>query len=257
MPAKRREPGRSSLRSFDIVEVIARSAEPVTLDHIASATGIPKSTAHRLINALVDAGVLLREARPKSYSAGTRLSAMVVESMSKSTFRDERRAILKELVDQIGETCNFTTLDGTELVYVDRVEAGWPLGLTLQPGSKVPIHCTASGKMFLSRLPARLRRRVLYGSPLQRFAPKTITDPARLEKELLRIRKTRVSTDDEGFLAGLIAVAVPVLGRDRRIIATVSVHAPTARMSLKRALEHVNLLRRAAGDLGRIYRQFK
>jgi IclR family transcriptional regulator, acetate operon repressor len=257
MSVKRREPLRSSLRSFEIAEAVVQSATPVTLDHIAHATGIPKSTAHRLIKLMAGARVLLREAGPKRYSAGARLSAMVVGIMSKSTLRDERRAILKGLVDQIGETCNFTTLDGTELIYVDRVEASWPLGLTLQPGSKVPIHCTASGKVFLSQIPARLRRRILYGAPLQRFTSKTITDPAQLEKELIRIRKTRVSTDDEGFLAGLIAVAVPVFGRDRRVIATVSVHAPTARMSLTRALKHVNLLRRAAGDLGRIYRQFE
>jgi DNA-binding IclR family transcriptional regulator len=74
---------------------------------------------------------------------------------------------------------------------------------------------------------------------------------------LVKIRKTKISTDDEGYLAGLISVAVPVLGANRRMIATVAVHAPTARMSLSRALAHVGLLKRAASDLGRIYRQFK
>ena len=69
--------------------------------------------------------------------------------------------------------------------------------------------------------------------------------------------KSKVSTDDEGYLAGLISVAVPVLGRNRRMIGTVAVHAPSARLSLKKALEHVGLLKAAAGDLGRIYRQFK
>ena len=98
---------------------------------------------------------------------------------------------------------------------------------------------------------------MLYGAPIKRYTGKTITDPARLEAELARIRKTKISTDDEGYLAGLISVAVPVLGRNRRMIATVAVHAPTARMSLKQALGHVGLLKRAASDLGRIYRHFK
>ena len=256
MPAKHRARGRSSLRSFEIAEAVADSPKPVTLDYIARTTGIPKSTVHRLIKVMVDANVLLREAGPKSYSSGARLSSMIVGVMGRSTLQDKRRVILKWLVDQIGETCNFTTMASTDLLYVDRVEAEWPLNLTLQPGSKIPIHCTASGKMFLSRIPARLRRRILYGAPLERFTPKTVTDPMQLEKELARIRKTKISTDDEGFLAGLIAVAVPVYGRDRRIIATVSVHAPTARMSLARAVEHVPLLKRAAADLGRIYRQY-
>lgn len=252
MPAAPHPP---RLRSFDVAELVAASAEPVSLDRISSATGIPKPTAHRLVSAMVDAGILLREPGAKRYSAGGRLSAIAIGIMNHSAFAGERRAILKALVDKIGETCNFTARDGTDVIYVDRVEADWPLRVHLQPGSRVPIHATASGKLFLSSFPAPLRRRMLYGAPLQRFTRKTITDPHRLEIELARIRKSKIATDDEGFLAGLIAVAVPVRGRNRRMIATLAVHAPTARMSLKRALEQIPLLRQAASDLGRIYQR--
>jgi DNA-binding IclR family transcriptional regulator len=247
----------NSLRGIAIAEVVALAAEPVSLYTIAVATGIPKPTLHRFINALVDSRMLLREAHGKAYSAGERLSAIAAGVMSHSSLHSERRSILRTLVDQIGETCNFTTIDVHDVVYVDRVEAAWPLRVHLQPGSHVPIHCTSSGKLFLAHMTARKRRRLLYGAALKRFTGKTITDPARLDAELMRIRKTKISTDDEGYLAGLISVAVPVLGRNRRIIGTVSVHAPTARLSLKRALDHVGLLRRAASDLGKIYRQFK
>jgi len=247
----------SSLRVFEIAQLVASSSQPVSLDYISRATDIPKPTAYRLINALVQGGFLLREARPKCYSAGDRLSALAVTVMSNSTLRGERRAILKTLVDQIGETCNFTTLVGTDLLFVDRVEAEWPLRVHLKPGSQVPIHATASGKLFLSQVPARVRRRVLHGAPLERLTAKTVTDPTVLEAELARIRKSKVATDDEGFLAGLIAVAVPVLGRNRSMIGTVAVNAPSARMNLSQALEHVPLLRRAASDLSRIYKRFQ
>jgi IclR family transcriptional regulator, acetate operon repressor len=246
-----------SLRSFRITEVVALASEPVSLDTIATATGIPKPTVHRFMKAFVESGVLLREPHGKAYSIGERLWAMASGAMGHSSLRNERRSILRTLVDQIGETCNFTTLDVHDVVYVDRVEASWPLQMHLLPGSRVPIHCTSSGKLFLANMPARKRRRLLYGASLKRFTGKTITDPARLEAELRRIRKTKISTDDEGYLAGLISVAVPVRGRNRRLIGAVAVHAPTARLSLKRAIAHVGLLRRAASDLGRIYRQFR
>jgi len=97
------------------------------------------------------------------------------------------------------------------------------------------------------------RERILSRVPLKRYTPKTVTDRARLELELARIRKTKVATDDEGFLAGLISVAVPVLDGRGQMIATVAVHAPSARLSLRRALEHVGLLRWAANELGRLY----
>lgn len=245
-----------SLRSFQIAEFVALASGPVSLSDIAAGTGVPKPSLHRLVNSLTEAGVLLREPHDKAYSAGMRLTAIAAGVMSHSTLRDERRSILRGLVDRIGETCNFTTLDGNEVVYVDRVEAAWPLRLHLQPGSRVPIHCTSSGKMFLAHMNARRRRQLLYNAPVKRFTSKTITDPERLEAELRRIRKTKVSTDDEGYLAGLISVAVPVLGRNRRIIGCVAVHAPNARMSLRKALDQVSLLRRAASDLGRIYKQF-
>lgn len=246
-----------SARSLGVVETVALAPGPASLDQIAAATGIPKPSLHRLIHGLVASGYLLREPRGKTYSAGERLAAMAVGIMSHSALRNARRAILNGLVEQIGETCNFTTLDGHQIVYVDRVEAAWPLRVHLQPGSHVPIHCTSSGKLFLAHMVPRQRERLLHGAPLKRFTSKTITDAARLELELKRIRKSKVATDDEGYLAGLISVAVPVLGLNRRMIGTVAVHAPTARMSLKQALEHVGLLKAAASELGRIYRQFK
>ena len=246
-----------SLRGFQVAEAVALAPEPLSLGAIAAVTGIPRPTVHRFIEALVACGVLVREAHGKAYSVGERLSALAVGVMGHSSLRNERRSILKTLVDQIGETCNFTTLDVDNVVYVDRVEAAWPLRVHLQPGSHVPIHCTSSGKLFLAHMPARKRRRLLYDTPIKRFTAKTITDPARLEAELRRIRKTKLSTDDEGYFAGLISVAVPVMGQNRRMIGAVAVHAPAARLSLKSALAQVGLLKRAAGDLGRIYRQFK
>lgn len=241
------------LRGLAIMEAVAQSATPLRLDQIAARSKIPRPTAHRLVRALVAAQVLLRETHAKTYSVGNRLSELALGALTNSSLRAARHVILKGLVEQIGETCNFTTLDGNEIVYIDRVEAGWPLRLHLQPGSRVPIHCTSSGKLFLSQMPALQRRRLIFGTPLKRYTAKTITDPKRLEAELKRIRKTRISTDDEGFLSGLISVAIPVYDAHKRMIATVAVHAPSARMSLKTALGHVPLLRRAATELGKIY----
>lgn len=242
-----------TLRNLLIAEVVAKRGGALNLESICQATGIPKGSAHRLVSTLVQAGFLVRDALPKTYSAGPRLAALGLDAQLHSSLRGERHAVLQALVDQIGETCNMTTLDGIDIVYIDRVESAWPLRMHLQPGSHVPIHCTSSGKLFLSQMRGSQRRRILARVPLKRYTPKTITDPARLEQELERIRKTKVATDDEGFLAGLISVAVPVSDGHGRMIATVAVHAPSARLSLRRALEHVPLLRWAAKELEQLY----
>jgi DNA-binding IclR family transcriptional regulator len=242
-----------TLRSFLIAEAVAGKAQPLKLEAICDATAIPKGSAHRLVNGLVQTGFLVRDAGSKTYSVGPRLSALGLSAQLHSSMRGERHAVLKTLVDQVGETCNMTTLDGAEIVYIDRVESAWPLRLHLQAGSRVPIHCTSSGKLFLSQMRASHRKRVLNRAPLKRYTSKTITDVARLESELARIRRSRVATDDEGFLAGLISVAVPVVDRRGEMIAAVAVHAPSARLSLREGLEHVGLLRWAADELARLY----
>jgi DNA-binding IclR family transcriptional regulator len=246
----------ATLRSFEIAEIVAFSSEPLSIEEIASLSKVPRSTLHRVIRVLVQARILMLEPGGKRYSAGERLMALTRSVSSHSALHNERRTVLQLLVNAIGETCNFTTLDGTDVVYVDRVESKWPLRLHLEPGSRVPLHCTSSGKLFLSHMPAEQRRRLLYQQPLTSYTAKTITDPDLLAKELTKIRRTNISTDDEGYLMGLISVAVPVFGKNRKVIGSMAVHAPRARLELDAALEYSDLLRRAASDLGRIYRQF-
>ena len=72
-----------------------------------------------------------------------------------------RHAVLRHLVDELGESCNITTLSGSEVVYLDRVETAAPLRFYLHPGSRVPVHCSASGKVFLAQMSAAQRRRLL------------------------------------------------------------------------------------------------
>jgi DNA-binding IclR family transcriptional regulator len=115
------------------------------------------------------------------------------------------------------------------------------------------MHCTSSGKLYLSRMTARQRRLFLNAGPLKRYTEKTITDPKSLEAELATIAKAEYATDDEGFLAGLISVAVPVRSRTGGVLGTVAVHAPGARLNLERAVSYVPLLVRAADTLAATY----
>jgi len=245
----------ASLRALDVIEAIAKSPLPLGLNTIIASTRMSKATAYRLLDELCEAGVLLREPKGAGFSTGPRLNAISLNLMSNGSFRATRHAILRTLVSQIGETCNFTTFHNGAVLYVDRVESEWPLRLHLQPGSVTPLFCTSSGKLYLSQMPALQRRRLLNAAPIPRFTSKTITDPRKLEAELQKIRRTRVSTDDEGYLAGLISLAVPVYGLNGSVMGTVAVHAPMARLSLERCMAFLPQVRRAATDLGEANRR--
>jgi IclR family transcriptional regulator, acetate operon repressor len=157
-----------------------------------------------------------------------------------------RHAVLSALVEAVGETCNFTTLDGSQVLYLDRVEARWPLRLTLDVGAHVPLHCTASGKLFLATLPGARREALLAQLALPAMTPHTLTDRDALAAECQAITERGYSADREEFIAGLVAVAVPVFDEQGAVRAALAVHAPSARMSLVQMVERLPALRDAA-----------
>ncbi|MBL8490695.1 MAG: IclR family transcriptional regulator [Rhodocyclaceae bacterium] len=243
------ESSSAALRALNLLEQVARADGPVAPADLMAATGLPKPTVHRILGVIEQAGMLVREPDGRRYLPGPRLAALALDVLSNTGIRGPRHAILQGLVAELGETCNLTMLDGGEVVYLDRVEAAWPLRLHFQRGSRVPAHCSASGKLLLSLLPARERKRLLDAMPMERFTDKTVTDREAFDAALKRIRRERVSTDDEEYLEGTVCVAVPVDDGDRRVPAALAVHAPSSRMGLSQALAHLPALRRAAAQL--------
>lgn len=235
----------ATLRAVSVLEALVAAERPAALAELTGMVRLPKPTLYRMLGMLESAGLVMREPGARRYAPGPRLAALGRNVMLNASLRSERRAILARLVEEIGETCNFTMLDGAEVVYVDRVETAWPLRMTLTSGSHVPLHCTASGKLLLALLPKASRDRLVRQLGLPRYTPNTITDPKRLGGELARIRAQRYSTDNEEFHAGLVCVAVPVVGK-KRACAALAVHAPASRMPLDRALSYLPVLRKAA-----------
>ena len=157
-----------------------------------------------------------------------------------------RHELLSQLVARLGETCNLTVLDGTRVRYLDRVETHWPLRIQLEAGSMVPIHATASGKLFLAHMPAARRAAILDSVELTACTANTLTTPEALAQECARIVREGHSCDREEFMRGMIAVAVPVRDAKGQCRATLAVHAPEARMPLAQALEGLPHLKETA-----------
>jgi DNA-binding IclR family transcriptional regulator len=165
-----------------------------------------------------------------------------------------RRRILERVVAELGETCNLTVLHGTEVAYLDRVEASLPLRVVFQKGSRVPVHCTASGKLFLAFLPAARRDRLLAATaPLVAYTPGTLTDTAALQAEFERIREQGYALDDEEFVSGLFCIAVPIINKVRReCMAALALQAPVMRVSRATAEERLPALFDAAEKISTI-----
>jgi IclR family acetate operon transcriptional repressor len=238
--------GATALKPFAFLEAVAQSQRALGVSELATLLNVPQPTAHRIVHMLESEGFLEREPGSRRYAPGARLVRLGFGVAAASARSAPRHAILEALSREIGETCNFGIRVGNHLMYLDRVEAAWPFGLRFEPGSRVPLHCTSMGKLFLSFVPPEPRRRLLTAAPLHHYTEHTITDPDLLEVEFGRIRSTEVSTDNQEFLAGVVCVAVPVKAPNGSVAAGLAVSAPLARMSLKRAMQCVPLLRAAA-----------
>lgn len=107
--------------------------------------------------------------------------------------------------------------------------------------------------LFLAHLPIRQRNRLINATPLQTFTHRTITDPDALATEFKTIKSEGVGFGDEEFMAGMVAVAVPVFNKDQEICFTIAVHAPAVRKPLEELRHYIPSLKRAATAMTKNY----
>ena len=242
-----------TLRLFALLEVIAQKDQLFSLQGLVEETGLPKPTLHRMLQQLETAGMLQRDGDGRHYSTGVRLRRLAEDLLLNNTVHGARHAVLRQLVEEVGESCNITALSGNEVLYLDRVETPAPLRFYLHPGSRVPAHCSASGKLFLSQMTPSQRRRLLEHVPLSKYTDRTITTLGGLETEIDRIRKNGYALDDEEFLPGLVCAAVLVPGANgARSNTAIAVQAPVMRLNNEKVIELLPAIQRAAEQLSRI-----
>ncbi|MGH8681939.1 MAG: IclR family transcriptional regulator [Burkholderiales bacterium] len=252
-PARRETNGAGAVpKALRVLEVVAERERPVSIAEIAAALDLPQPTAHRIVTALERLGFVGRELGRRRIIEGQRLLGLGLSVLRAGAGSGTRHAILAALARKTGESCNLGVMAGTNVVYVDRVESQWPLGLRFEPGSQVPPHCTAIGKLLLSELPEAALDALLANGALTRYTRTTITDVRRLKEALRRIRRQGYSTDNEEFMSGVVCIAAPVRGpRDGQVCAGLAISAAEARLTLAGVKRFLPDLREAARKLAR------
>jgi DNA-binding IclR family transcriptional regulator len=244
--------GSSSERSLRVLSTLADEGRPMSLSDLAHALELPKATVHRICTQLVEGGFVSRDVNERDFIVGPALRKLALDTLNHGTVRGLRHEVLADLVAEVGETCNFTTTDGAGVIYLDRVEAPWPWRLTLQVGAHVPLHCTASGKLFLAFMPRARRNQIIEHLGLARMTATTITSADALHAECNTIAAQGHSFDREEFIDGLMAAAVPVRDLKGDVRAALAIHAPIARLPLAKAQEQLPRLHAAAARMGRL-----
>jgi IclR family transcriptional regulator, acetate operon repressor len=241
-------------RSLAIIDTVLSCEAPLNAKRIGLALDLPKATVHRLLGSLEDKGLLAKDAVTGGYVAGPGLCDMAFKILHKAASSADRHAVLAGLAAHLGETCNLGILDGSEARYLDRVEASQsPLKLDFRPGSRVPLHCSAMGKLFLAGMPEAGLSRMLAGVKRTTFTPKTLVAEAALRQAIAAIGEAGYATDDEEYILGVNCLAVPVRVARARHLVALAVQAPKSRRTLGELQAFLPVLTDAARRLAGIF----
>ncbi len=212
------------------------------ISELADMLGMSRSTTHRYVITLVALGYLVQGPRRK-YHLALHVADLGLSAMSSTSLREHAHPYIDELGRRSGFAVALAVLDGPEIEYVDRVRArrrGQSLaGLQLAVGSRLPVHCTAMGKLLLADLPPHDQSAVLAETKLTRHGPHTITNRTALRNELQQIHEHGLASSGEELVRGLLAIAAPVRNESRETVAAVGMAAQSTTISLEALVEHL------------------
>jgi DNA-binding IclR family transcriptional regulator len=217
------------MKVLRILETLHKVPGGLPLKDIAKQTGINKSTAYRFLAHLESEGYLFRDDEG-AYVIGPKLSRLGAMN-HEETLRKISRPLLQKLWTLTGETVNLGTLDGPQVLYLDVIESTHTFRLVTQAGARRPVYCTSLGKAMAAYLPVEELEELLTGLTYERFTPRTLVQPAKLKRELAKIREQGFAIDDEEAVPGARCLAAPIFDASGKVAAAISVSGPITRVT--------------------------
>lgn len=214
-----------------ILDCFAEPHEPLGLSELARRAGLNKATVHRLARELVDEGLL--EASAAGYQLGAKLFELGHAVRGHRALREAALPYLADLFVLSGETVHLAVREGTEVMYVERLVGHRSSATPSRVAGRMPLHCTATGKVLLTYAPAALVAQVLDGE-LERCTPYTIVVPRLLVEQMTAVRERGVAFERDETRLGYSSVAAPVFSRPGVCICAVSMTVPVARGGCER-----------------------
>lgn len=234
-------------KAVDVLETLRRESAGLPLADLAALTAMPKPTAYRIVATLESRGYVERGPAGK-YRITRRLLQPALESVEQILLRVARPAI-EQLVDSCKETCNLGVLDGGEVLVIETTESPLSVRMSSKIGNRRYLHSTALGKVLLAGLTYAEVLRTVRSKGMPKFTAVTITSENKLLIELEKVRQQGFAIDNRENEVHGRCIAAPILSRDRKVLAALSVSGPLPRMTVKRARSLLNELCRTCQQI--------
>jgi DNA-binding IclR family transcriptional regulator len=217
-------------RAMSLFELLANSQQGLTLSEVSRKLHIPKSTTHYLIHTLVTRGYVQRGADERHYLLGLRFADVAGASPAEMNLRTQVTPYLRQIAARFNLTATATVQRGAEAVIIAKVDSFQDPGGGAWIGRHIDLHCTAQGKALISTLSDKELDKLFGGRELARFTARTISSLTALKAHLALVRANGFAVNDEEQVAGIRAIAVPVIDPIGAVVASVSVRGSTGQI---------------------------
>lgn len=233
-PAEAKNTVQSLAKGFRVLQAFTAQEPELTMAEVARKADMDNATAFRFLNTLVSIGYVEKVGDTRYFRLSLKVLDLGFHAIARSDLRTRARPILRGLVGEINEAASVAVLDGSDVMYAERVQAGLVrLGIDVRIGSRVPAYSSAVGQAILAWMPRETQLQVLRGKPLVRLTETTLTDIDALLARLDQVRSTGYAVSDQETVSGVYVVAAPVFDVDGMPVAALSVAAPTYHTTLQ------------------------
>lgn len=234
----------AAVRTLAILETLGE-VNAMGLEALARKVKLAKPTLHRFLFTLQELGYVRREPDER-WAVTLRMFTAGSRALDHVDLLSASHQVAESLATDLGETVHMGVLDGDSAVYVLKIESRYTIRMYSRVGRRMPLYCTAIGKILLAYSPAEEAAALLDAARLVAFTPKTISTRVCLDAELAEIRKAGFARDDEEHEEGIRCIAAPVFDYTGSVVAAISASWPRFRFDPARESEWAGKVRAAA-----------
>ena len=233
-------------KALSLLDLLGEYPHGAALSDLATRSGFPLSTTHRLLASLIRGGFASISDTDRRYNLGLRVFALGQQVAGARGFAGTVLPQMEWLAQQTQEAVLMSVLDGDHQLYVHYVPGPQQVGVIGERGRHGPLHCTAMGKVLLAFAPQEQSERLVETISLDRLGPNTITDRAEFRTEIATVRSRGYAIANEEHETGILAVGMPIIDNGGRLRAAISVAAPAFRCDPERLTSFLPAMRTAA-----------
>jgi DNA-binding IclR family transcriptional regulator len=243
---------RTVNKAIDILEIFLQKDGGLSLTEIAKATKLNTATVYRLISTLAKRGYLSQYQKKGSYSIGLKMLDFNYAIRRNLKFIDFAYLSLSKISKELNVSSFIAVLDADMMLVVEEIGASGELRINSPIGKRLPLYCTACGKVLLAALSDEERKAYYSRIAFRSYTPTSITDIPKLEKELAFIRKEGLAYHREEYRQGVWTAAAPIFNGSEKVIAAAAIIVPISYLGIDSVQKYATAIKGCTGEISQI-----